>query len=156
MELGFFDQVGELARTLVPAELGALRFRAHRRGVKVWFDTDKATRFHWEAQLLPRTLVDGTDGTALEVGFHAEHPDEDRNQQVLDALADAEPRWRPELGPEAEAGAFFGSAPDWRRLSETWPEPDLDDPELAFEVASRLADYVTAVEPHLPDRGSRP
>jgi hypothetical protein len=32
-------------------------------------------------------------------------------------------------------------------VSETWPDPDLGDPELGTEVALRLADYVLALEP---------
>ena len=35
----------------------------------------------------------------------------------------------------------------WQRLSETWADPDLGDPELPMEVAARLADYITALEP---------
>ena len=41
---------------------------------------------------------------------------------------------------------FFG-AENWRRVSEAWVEEDLDDPDLAFEIASRLVDYVSAIEP---------
>ena len=50
MELGVFDEVGELVRSLAPPELGEVKWRAHRRGVKVWFDTEKAGREHFEAQ----------------------------------------------------------------------------------------------------------
>jgi hypothetical protein len=32
-------------------------------------------------------------------------------------------------------------------VSETWPDPDLSDPELCFEVADRLASYITVLEP---------
>ena len=55
--------------------------------------------------------------------------------------------WRAELGDEPAAGPFLGRPEDWRRVSETWIEPDLDDPELAFELASRLADYVAQLQP---------
>ena len=148
MDLPLFDQIGELVKALAPEELGDLRTRAHRRGVKVWFDTEKAPRDHYEAQLLGRRHVDGRDGMALEIGFHAEHADTDRNQGVIDTILRSERSWRKVLGAEAEADVFFG-AENWRRLSEAWIEPDLDEPELAFEVASRLVDYVTAIEPLL-------
>lgn len=144
-----FDQVDDLLRALVPSELGEIRSRAHRRGVKVWFATDKAPRDHYEAQLLGRAHVDGTDGVALEIGFHIEHSDSETNQAALDRLLENEDSWRHHLGPAAEAGSFFG-APNWRRISETWIEPDLDDPDLAFEVASRLVDYISALQPHQP------
>lgn len=146
MDLPLFEQVADAVRSMTPEELGSVRLRAHRRGVKVWFDTDKPTREHYEAQLIGRRHVDSVDGTALEVGFHAEHPDTDRNARVLAALLEREPDWRRILGDEAQAGTFLG-ADNWRRVSETWLDVDLDDPELAFEVASRLVDYLEAIEP---------
>lgn len=147
MEIPLFEQVGELTRTLVPAELGAVHYRSHRRGVKVWVGTTQATRLHFEAQLIPRRFVDERDGMALEIGFHAEDGDVGVNEGALAAIAADEPRWRTELGDEPEAGPFLGRPDDWRRVSETWIEPDLDDPELAFELASRLADYVALLQP---------
>lgn len=146
MELGLFEEVADVVRALMPDELGDPRLRAHRRGIKVWFGPAKAPREHYEAQQLPRRHVDGRDGLALEIGFHAEHPDAAANDDILDRLVAAEKRWRSVLGAEAEMGEFFGAA-NWRRISEAWIEPDLDDPELAFEVASRLVDYVNALEP---------
>ena len=145
MELGLFDEVGELVRSLAPSELGEVRWRAHRRGVKVWFDTEKAGREHYEAQLVGRRHLDGTDGMVVEVGFHAEHGDESTNQKVLDRLLGGRAGWYEELGDEAVAGPFLGND-GWRRLSETWIDPDLDDPDLSFELGSRLVDYVSALE----------
>lgn len=150
MELPLFEQVGELTRTLVAAEVGTVRFRAHRRGVKVWLDSDDAPRLHYEAQLVPRRFLDGRDGAVLEVGFHAEERDVSMNDRAIDALTANEKTWRAELGDAAEAGPFLGRPDDWRRCSETWLEPDLDDDEVAFEIASRLADYVNALQPLLP------
>lgn len=145
MELSLFDQVADVVRSLTPAELGELRCQARRRGVKVWFDTTKAPREHYEAQLLSRRHVDGRHGMALEIGFHAEHHDTDRNAEALAAITRAESTWREILGDEAEAGTFFG-AENWRRVSEAWLDPDLDDPELPIEIASRLVDYLEAIE----------
>lgn len=146
MEQPLFEQVGEAVRSMTPDELGVFRSRSHRRGVKVWFDTDKPGREHYEAQLLPRRHVDGSDGMALEVGFHAEHREPERNDEVIAHLATTSKQWRRELGAEAEVGEFFGND-GWRRVSEVWIEPDLDDPELVIEVAARLVDYVSAIEP---------
>lgn len=148
MELSFFDEVAELVRAATPDELGVPRIRAHRRGVKVWFGGDTPSRDHYEAQLLARRHVDGRSGTALEIGFHAEHRDEARNVVIADRLAADDRHWRSHLGDEAELGVFFG-ADAWRRLSEAWIEPDLDEPDLAFEVAARLVDYIAALEPSL-------
>ncbi len=151
VELPLFEEVADLVTTMVPAELGQVRTRSHRRGIKLWFDTEKPGREHYEAQLLSRRHIDQSDGTAVEVGFHSEDRDETRNEEVAAMLARVEPQWRRELGPEAELGPFLGAA-NWRRLSECWIEPDLDDPELAFELAARLVDYVSVLEPLRSDR----
>lgn len=151
MELSLFEHVGELTRSLVPVDLGVVRYRSHRRGVKVWLDADDPPRHHFEAQLVPRRHVDGADGAVVEVGFHAEHKDPDVNVAMLRDLLAVEASWRPGIGDEAEAGAFLGQD-EWRRVSEVWLDPDLDleDPEVAFELAARLADYISHLAPHLP------
>ena len=145
MELPLFDQVADLVRAMTPDELGRVRMRAHRRGVKVWFDTDTAPKEHYEAQLLARRHVDALEGMALEIGFHTEHGDLERNVAVIDRVVETEEVWREQLGDEAEVDTFFG-AENWRRISEAWIEPDLDDPDLAFEIAGRLVDYMSAIE----------
>ena len=129
-----------------PEEIGAVRVRAHRRGVKVWFDTDAATKEHYEAQLLSRKYVDGRNGMAVEIGFHSEHKEQAKNIEVIERVMTTEKKWRRELGKEPEVDVFYG-ADNWRRISEAWLEPDLDDPEITFEIASRLVDYVSAIEP---------
>ncbi len=146
MELPLFDEVADLVRTMVPPELGVMGSRSHRRGIKVWFDGDKPGREHYEAQLLSRRHVDNRDGMAIEIGFHSEHRDAARNRQVVEPLERSEASWRAELGETAELGPFLG-ADNWRRLSECWIEPDVDDPELAFELAARLVDYISVLEP---------
>ena len=150
MEIPLFEQAGELTRALVSEELGTIRFRAHRRGVKVWFTTVKPSRFHYEAQLIPDRFGPGAgpDEATLEVGFHAEHGDERRNQAVIELLRAKEKSWRRALGKEAEVGVFLGND-HWGRLSETWIESDFEDPNLAFELASRLADYIHTIQPLL-------
>ncbi|MEM9517801.1 MAG: hypothetical protein AAGA37_00640 [Actinomycetota bacterium] len=157
MEQNFFDHVRDAAESLLGGEHGTFRGTSHRRGVKVWIDADtgstssdgKAPKEHYEAQLI---RVGGDVG--LEIGFHAEHRDPTHNALVLDTLHQRESAWRPELGDEAEAGAFLGND-DWVRLSEVWPAPDPDDPEAPMEIAARLADYVDAIESARRQTGER-
>lgn len=142
-----FAEVAQLVRTMVPDGLGDVRTRAHRRGIKVWFGPTTPTREHFEAQIIPGHHVD-EDGPVLEVGFHAEHPDESANQAIADVLESNRGVWGDELGAHAELGHFHGRD-SWRRLSETWPGAgELDnDPDAAFEIACRLIDYLSVIEP---------
>ncbi len=153
LETHLFEQVAEAVRSLMPDAGTELRLRAHRRGVKAWFGPEKPPREHYEAQVMPRRYVDGSDGMALEVGFHAEHKESAANEQVIKRLVADEAVWRISLGDEAEVGVFFGAA-NWRRVSEAWIEPDLEDPELVFEMAARLVDYLSAIEPVLSSNKS--
>lgn len=152
LQLHLFEQVADGLHSLVPAEVGPWRQRNHRYGIKVWFGSDpaKPDRLHFEAQVVGAKHVPGSKALALEIGFHAEHPDPAVNRATLDALVAEERSWRPTLGDEAVAGGFLGRAEDWTRLSETWPDPDLGDPELPFELAVRLTDYLVALRPLLP------
>ena len=151
MELGLFDEVGEALRSLVPVELGPVRRRSHRYGVKAWFGGEKPTRVHYEAQVVGARHVPGAQVLAIEVGFHAEHPRLEDNDAALARLVAGEAAWRRSLGPEVVLGPFLGRGDDWRRASETWLDPDLGDPELPMELSTRLVDYVTAFEPLLRD-----
>ena len=145
MEL--FDEVCEALRGLVPAELGTFRHKTHRYGTKIWFGPAPPPKEHYEAQVVGARDVPGAEVLAVEIGFHSEYPKAADNEAVLAGLLALEGEWRPELGDEAEAGGFLGRADHWRRISETWPDPDLDDPELGTEMAMRLLDYVEALEP---------
>jgi hypothetical protein len=119
----------------------------------VWLGSGRsAPREHFEAQVVGAEHVAGARTLALEVGFHAEHPDPAANAAALARLLDREDDWRPDLGAEAAAGPFLGTDRGWQRLSETWPDPDLDAPELVFEVAARLTDYLVALGRVLPAR----
>ena len=147
MEPSLFDDVGDALRGILPSELGTLRLRAHRYGIKVWFDTEKPTKEHYEAQVVGARDVPGARTLALEVGFHSEHPKVADNDAVIARLTATEKQWRKEVGKEAEVAPFLGRADNWRRVSETWLDPDLGEPGIAFEIASRLVDYITALEP---------
>jgi hypothetical protein len=141
-----FEEVGEVVRGLVPRDLGVVHQRAQRYGVKVWFDAEKCPRVHYEAQVIHKRYVPEANVLALELGFHAENSKAAENEAVLDRLLKQEKRWRKTLGTEAEVGEFLGRD-TWRRISETWPDPDLDDPELVLELGTRLTDYICAIEP---------
>ncbi len=134
----FFHQVQYVLEGFVIDVDGTLHSTAHPRGIKVWYDD--ATREHYEAQLV---RVDGT--VVLEVGFHVEYPKVEANEAVLTRLLAKESAWRRELGSEPTAGVFIG-ADRWRRISEIWQVPDTDDVDAAFEIAARLADYLSTLE----------
>ena len=139
VERTYFHQVQDVFEGFVIDVTGTLHSTAHGRGLKVWYDD--ATREHYEAQLI---RVDGE--VVLEIGFHAEYPKVAENEAVLGRLLGVERVWRRELGDEPEAGGFIG-VDRWRRISEIWDEPDPDDVDVAIEIAARLADYVSVLEP---------
>ncbi|MBA9002353.1 hypothetical protein [Thermomonospora cellulosilytica] len=146
---GLFEQVAEVVRGSVPRELGRVRIYAHRVGVKVWFGAERPSRReHYEAQLISADILHEAREHALEIGFHTEHSKEAANEAVLAALLAHENRWRPGLGDEPVAGPFLGRT-TWRRISETWLDPDLTGPDVPFEIGVRLAEYITALEPHV-------
>jgi hypothetical protein len=147
-EQSAFEVAGDALRALLPDDLGPWQSRAHRYGIKVWFGTTSTpAKVHYEAQVIGPKGVPDAEVLAIEVGWHAEHPKPDDNERALQSLLGAEKRWRRALGPDAIAGPFLGRRDDWRRLSETWPDPDLGDPDLALDIAARLADYISALEP---------
>ena len=147
LQLHLFEQVADGLHSLVPPELGPWRQRNHRYGIKVWpGESASAPREHYEAQVVGPKQVPEAKVVALEVGFHAEYPRSEDNQAVLQRLLAAETRWRKALGAEATAGPFLGTDRPWIRLSETWLDPDLGDPELPFEVAARLTDYLVVLQ----------
>ena len=147
MEVGLFEEVAAILPSLIPAELGALHTKAHRYGIKVWFGGEKPTRDHYEAQVVGSGASKSAKVLAIEIGFHAEHAKAADNDALLATLLQREAAWRKVVGPEPTAGAFLGRAEHWRRISELWDDPDLGDPDLPFEIAARLTDYVTALQP---------
>ena len=147
LDLHLFEQVADGLHSLMPPELGPWRERNHRYGIKVWVGTDaKPPREHYEAQIVSARHAPEATVLALEVGFHAEHPKPADNRAVLARLVEAEGKWRRELGDEPVAGGFLGRARDRIRVSETWPDPDMSDPDLPFELAARLTDYLVVLQ----------
>jgi hypothetical protein len=147
VELRFFDEVAEAVRGLVGAGRMDLRQQTRRWGLKAWFGADRPAREHYEAQVIAPDGIDGATVSALEIGFHAEHPDAADNEAAIARLLVGQDRWRAALGNDAVVGPFLGRFPDWRRVSEAWPDPDFDDPDLPVQVALRLTDYIDALEP---------
>jgi len=147
MEASAFEEVGEGLRGLAPPDFGPYRHRAHRYGVKVWFGAATPPREHYEAQVVGPDADRRATVLAIEVGFHAEYAKPEENDAVIAHLLAHEKQWRRSVGREAEVGAFLGRADRWRRVSETWPDPDLGDGELVIELATRLTDYIMAIEP---------
>jgi len=149
LESTLFDDVADVVRGLVPPDLGPVHARARRYGLKVWFGAASTpNKEHYEAQVIGARDVKGAKVLAVEIGFHCEHPRAGDNDAVLQRLRATEKRWRRQLGKEAVMGPFLGHQDTWRRVSETWADPDLSEPELAFEVGARLTDYISALEPH--------
>ena len=135
MSRAFFETVDDALHGFLEPKLR--NFEAHRTGMnlKVWYEEG---REHYEVQLV--------SGPALEVGFHSEHRDAARNEDVLERLVGGERMWRKVLGREPKAGAFAGRQSNWRRVSEVWDGEGLTE-DAAVEAAERLADYINALEP---------
>jgi hypothetical protein len=143
----YFDDVLDALVGFLPPNRRTFESRKQWTGLKVWVGDEP--KEHFEAQFL------GRNGARLEIGFHAEHRDAARNEEVLGRLLAGEAKWRRMLGREPEAGPFLGNQQNWRRVSEVWDGPDLLEPETAIEAAERLAAYVTALAPLLLARSSR-
>jgi hypothetical protein len=119
IEIGVFDEVGEVLRGLLPANLGDAQQSVRRHGIKVWFGPGGPPREHYEAQLIGAGDVPGARVLALEIGFHSEHPKAEDNDAVLARLTGAaERRWRKTLGSEPQVGAFLGRATAWRGVRD--------------------------------------
>jgi hypothetical protein len=147
VELGFFEEVAEAVRGLVDGDRTDMRQQARRWGLKAWFGAERPAREHYEAQVIAPDGVDGATVSALEIGFHAEHPDAADNEAAIARLMAGQDRWHAALGDDAVVGPFLGRFTHWRRVSEVWPDPDFDDPDLPVHVALRLTDYIDALEP---------
>lgn len=117
--------------------------------MKLWFGSAQPGREHYEAQVVGARHVPAAQYLAIEIGFHSEHPKVATNDEVIARLMADERKWRKTLGDEAEVAPFLGREDLWRRVSETWIDPDLDDEDLAVELALRLTDYANALEPTL-------
>ena len=135
----FFDEAVDALVGFLPPRWRQFSSRVSSRNLKVWYAGDG--REHYELQLL--------SSKRLEIGFHAEHRDRARNEEVLARLLEQEPKWRAALGDDVVVGKFVGAGPrvPWRRASEVWDGVDVEGPETAIEAAERLSAYISAFEP---------
>jgi hypothetical protein len=142
----FFDQVDDELRGLVGPALRDFHSLRTSTLVKLWF-ADPAV--HFEAQRLSlRWAPDPAH--RYEVGLHLEHATAARNDEILDALTAAGRKaWHRALPSAVSGGAIGPRASTWRRLSELVGGEDAEDPDLAGEIAERLAAYVKTLEPML-------
>jgi hypothetical protein len=132
-----FDEAAYALVGFVPPDLADFLFRTSSMNLKVWYGEE--SREHYEIQFA---------SGHFEIGFHAEHPNPDRNDAVLARLLDREREWRKLLGRNVEAGPYLGrQSKTWRRVSEVWDDEDVDDDGAAIEAASRLGEYIAALEP---------
>jgi hypothetical protein len=135
----FYDDVSDALAGFLPPSLRTFSSYRTSHNIKVWYG--EGTQEHYEVQSIRRRK-----GYELEIGFHAEHRDAERNVECVEAIAAKEKAWRKSLGAQPEVARFVGyQTRTWRRISEIWTE--LDDPELAVDAAERLAAYIRALEP---------
>ncbi|MBV8296172.1 MAG: hypothetical protein JO085_04985 [Acidimicrobiia bacterium] len=131
----FFETVDDALHGFLPPALRDFEARRTGMNLKVWYEEG---REHYEVQLV--------SGPALEIGFHTEHKDAARNEEVLARLVAGEKGWRKTLGRAPRTGPFLGRQKQWRRVSEVWEGDGLTD-DAAVEAAERLASYIEALEP---------
>jgi hypothetical protein len=135
----FYDDVADALAAFLPPKLRDFGSYRSSYNIKVWYGDE--TREHYEAQYMKhnRKIV-------LEIGFHTEHKDRSRNDEVLERLVSEEKKWRKDLGRAPEAGPFIGpQSGSWRRISELWEGQIGGD--AAVDAAERLATYIRILEP---------
>jgi hypothetical protein len=135
----FYDDVADALAAFLPPKLRDFGSYRGSYNIKIWYGDEQ--REHYEAQYMKhnRKIV-------LEIGFHAEHKDKARNDEILERLMSDEKKWRKELGQAPEAGPFIGlQSGSWRRISELWEGQIGGD--AAVDAAERLAAYIRTFEP---------
>lgn len=150
----FFEQVDDEVRGLLLAKHPGFDSARSGQLIKLWYGDPLV---HFEAQWISKRWIPrglGRRGEAVaEVGLHLEANSREKNDSLLESLIQRERSWRKHL-PDAETGKAIGpNGSTWRRLSELIPLEDEDDPDLAGELAERLAVYVRTLKPLL-DKGS--
>jgi hypothetical protein len=137
----FYDDVSDALAGFLPPSMRAFSSYRTSHNIKVWYGD--GAQEHYEVQSIRRRK-----GYELEIGFHAEYRDAERNDECVGRIASKEKTWRKTLGAKPEVAPFVGyQTRTWRRVSEIWTEPVTNDPELAVDAAERLAAYIRALEP---------
>ncbi len=105
-----FDEVAEALRGLAPRELGDLRTRARRYGIKAWYGPVNPPREHYEAQVIGAAYVEDATVLALELGFHAEHPTQEANDAAIGERLDGGSQVAARVGSDRGRGTVPRSA----------------------------------------------
>lgn len=136
----FFEHIADAVTNFLPPSRRDFSKYHTSMNLKLWYGNVRQE--HYEVQHISSRGM-------LEIGFHSEHSDRARNDDVVARLMAAERKWRRALGKEVEVGPFIGAqSGSWRRVSEVWRAAHWDrDPATAVEAAERLAEYIRALEP---------
>lgn len=150
MSRTFFASLTDAMWGFLPRDLQDFQSEVGPHNLKVWY---RSPHEHYEVQRISKAVLKaaGEKGTtALEIGFHAEHPDPADNDAVLAMLEAKERVWRRGLGREPAAGPFLGRreiADKWRRVSELWMDVSFEEDGAAVESGERLGAYIRTIEP---------
>lgn len=157
MSTTFFADVADALWGFLPRPLQGFQRQVGAHNLKIWY---RSTHEHYEVQRISRAILrasgERAGASALEVGFHAEHPKVADNEATIAVVTAKETTWRRGLGREPVAGGFLGR-PEirdrWRRVSEVWVDVSTDEDGAAIEAAERLGAYIRTLEPMLKRRG---
>jgi hypothetical protein len=144
----FYEAVADALVNFLPPSLRDFQHYYTAHNIKLWYGDNRQE--HYEVQHIGERFLKGVkrkkSGPALEIGFHAEHREKERNEDVVGRILAKERTWRKALGADVEVAPFiYLQTGTWRRVSELWP--DDGDGELAIDAAERLATYIRALEP---------
>lgn len=136
----FYDAIADALTGFLPPALRNFEWYRTSHNLKLWYPPN--THEHYEVQHVRQGKT-----ISLEVGFHAEYKERQRNETVLEGLVAKQKQWRKSLGAEPEAAPFIGyQSNTWRRISELWPDEG-NDFDIAVDAAERLATYIKTFEP---------
>lgn len=128
----FLPLVQERTLERLPAELRDCSARVRSVWLQVHYHTPKVHYEVWLARKIEK----------IEIGLHFEGPQE-FSYRWAERLAQYMPEIQSRLGPHVELEEWTAS---WARIHQTVPYDPLSD-ALADEVAARLADMITVLQP---------
>ncbi len=128
----FMSLVLDRTTALMPEELRGFTARSRFVWLQIHYHSPKV---HYEVWLTRKT-------GRIEIGLHFEGPRE-FSYRWAERLAAYMPEIQGRLGPQVELEEWTSS---WSRIHQTLPYDPLREP-LAEEVASRLAETITVLQP---------
>lgn len=137
----FLSQVADELPSHLPPRLRDFSSEKWGSYFKVWYGAEK--RIHFEVQFLRNGR--------LEIGLHFE-ADAETNERGAEALMRRKDAVRAALGEDVRFGEHGRG---WRSVAETWSGGNMRGEEAATEAASRLAEYVIALNPMLKPHTTR-